>query len=78
MIRLWDLRTDDFIGQPLLGHTDYITSMTLSSNESQIVSCSRDETIRVWDLKTAPFYSMKEGLNAKVNVRMGGMAGPGN
>ena len=34
----------------LLGHTDGITNLSFSANESRIASSSTDKTIRIWDL----------------------------
>jgi WD40 repeat protein len=37
----------------LVGHTDRINGLCIAPDGSRVVSCSRDETIRVWDWATA-------------------------
>src|SRR5271156_3135714 len=51
-ICVWDAETLQQIGQPLTGHSDWITSVAFSPNGKQIVSGSNDETICVWDAET--------------------------
>ncbi|KAG2136357.1 uncharacterized protein EDB93DRAFT_785679 [Suillus bovinus] len=47
-VRLWDTGTGKPISQPLLGHTDGVTSVSFSQNGTHIISCSYDGTVRVW------------------------------
>lgn len=43
----------------LKGHSDYITSMDISSNKRFLISGSRDKTIRLWELQTGQcIYSL--------------------
>ncbi|UKZ78905.1 hypothetical protein TrVFT333_006651 [Trichoderma virens FT-333] len=48
-IFIWDIDSNENL-RTLKGHTKYIGSMAVSPNSSQLVSASRDETIRVWDI----------------------------
>jgi WD40 repeat protein len=48
-IRLWDLRIGRLI-QKLEGHTWPVNGVAFSPNERLAVSCSSDQTARVWDL----------------------------
>ncbi|EHK20606.1 uncharacterized protein TRIVIDRAFT_49087, partial [Trichoderma virens Gv29-8] len=48
-IFIWDIDSNENL-RTLKGHTPYIRSMAVSPNSSQLVSASRDETIRVWDI----------------------------
>ena len=37
----------------LFGHEQTVTSAKLINHDSQIVSCSNDSTVRIWDFKTS-------------------------
>ena len=39
------------VGEPLVGHSDYVLSVTFSPDGKRIVSGSYDHTIRIWDLE---------------------------
>ncbi|KAG9012162.1 hypothetical protein FRB90_006833 [Tulasnella sp. 427] len=53
-IRLWDAHTGNSIGQPLEGHSDWITSISLppGSDGTVIAFGSYDKRIRLWDART--------------------------
>ena len=50
VIRIWDVQTRllEFV---LLGHTDYIETMSTADDNVYLISGSRDKTIRVWNLQ---------------------------
>eukprot|EP01061_Rhynchopus_euleeides_P004109 TRINITY_DN13434_c0_g1_i7.p1 TRINITY_DN13434_c0_g1~~TRINITY_DN13434_c0_g1_i7.p1 ORF type:complete len:124 (+),score=25.96 TRINITY_DN13434_c0_g1_i7:23-373(+) len=37
---------------PLLGHTDYVRSVTVTPDGSKIISASDDKSVRVWETAT--------------------------
>ncbi|KAG2051450.1 WD40 repeat-like protein, partial [Suillus hirtellus] len=47
-IRLWDAVMGKPIGQPLRGHTSWVTSVSFSPDGTRIISGSSDGTVRVW------------------------------
>ncbi|NJO17384.1 MAG: hypothetical protein HC877_17065 [Thioploca sp.] len=49
---LWDINKKRPIGEPLLGHTDAITSLVFNPFSTQLMSASLDKSIRIWDLDT--------------------------
>ena len=52
-IWVWDLLSTTTIGQPLVGHTDRLTSVAVAADsDGQLiaVSGSADKTVRVWDV----------------------------
>ena len=51
-IILWDTKTFQPIGQPLIGHTDFVTSVTFSPDSQTLASGSNDNTILLWDVAT--------------------------
>ena len=60
-IRVWDLNTGKQVGQPLLGHTDEITSIAFSPNSTTLASGSADRTVRIWDVATSQTRSRLQG-----------------
>jgi WD40 repeat protein len=51
-IFLWDTSNYQLIGQPLLGHTDYITDLVFNSTGTVLITSGWDSTIMLWDMKT--------------------------
>ncbi len=49
---IWEIETCKQVGDPLVGHTDGVTSVSFSSDGKKIVSGSWDKTVRIWDAKT--------------------------
>lgn len=40
------------------GHTDTVTSIGLCPSSDQFISCSRDNTVRLWNLQSPNFYGL--------------------
>jgi len=51
-VKFWDAVTGDQIGQPCIGHTDAINSLSISPNGSFIATASEDSTVRLWSVET--------------------------
>ncbi|KAF5366328.1 hypothetical protein D9757_012932 [Collybiopsis confluens] len=51
-VRIWNVQTGQQIGDPLHGHTDWVTSVAFSPDGQQVVSGSYDETVRIWNVQT--------------------------
>src|SRR5262249_44964425 len=64
--RLWDARTAEQNGTPLIGHEDDVTSAAFSPNGKRIVTTSNDGTARLWDAETGQQLA-KLGHEAAVN-----------
>ncbi|ORY25345.1 quinon protein alcohol dehydrogenase-like superfamily [Naematelia encephala] len=80
-VRLWSPQTGQALGQPLLGHTKWITSLafeplhlTTAKNPSpRLASASKDGTVRIWNTSTRKLEFVLTGHAASVNVvRWGG------
>lgn len=50
-LQLWDLEQGKQIGDPWIGHDDYIYALALSPDGKTIVSGSGDSTLILWDLR---------------------------
>ncbi|KIM34905.1 hypothetical protein M413DRAFT_32925 [Hebeloma cylindrosporum] len=48
---IWDAVMGKPVGEPLRGHTDWVTSVAFSPDGGRIVSGSGDKTIRIWDVE---------------------------
>ncbi|MFX1499694.1 MAG: hypothetical protein ACFFDH_01875 [Promethearchaeota archaeon] len=51
LIKIWDISTQKFI-RDLEGHKKGITSIAITPDNKYIISCSDDETIKIWDINT--------------------------
>ncbi|KAE9392797.1 WD40 repeat-like protein [Gymnopus androsaceus JB14] len=51
-IRIWNAETGEQVVEPILGHTDRVTSVGFSSDGKRVVSGSYDKTIRIWNVET--------------------------
>ncbi|CAE6340977.1 unnamed protein product [Rhizoctonia solani] len=50
-IIVWDTLTGSVVLGPLFGHTSYVASVVFTPDNSRIISCSDDKTIRIWDVQ---------------------------
>ncbi|KAI9507955.1 WD40-repeat-containing domain protein, partial [Russula earlei] len=59
IIRVFEVETSILLCVPLTGHTNEVTALSFRSHqhskEQQIVSCSLDGTVRVWELRIKSF-----------------------
>ncbi|KAI9635528.1 WD40-repeat-containing domain protein [Dioszegia hungarica] len=75
-VRLWSPQTGQALGQPLLGHTKWITSLAfeplhlLSAKNPfpRLASSSKDGTVRVWNTATRTLAFVLTSHGASVNV----------
>jgi WD40 repeat protein len=51
----------------LEGHTDWVRSVCLSSNDGMVMSGSRDNTVRLWDRSSGVLLRTLEGHRGSVN-----------
>jgi WD40 repeat protein len=69
-IKLWNVSTGALV-KSLEGHTGAVSSLAFARNGNLLVSGSRDETLRIWDLDQVNFSKVLreprpyEGLNIK-------------
>lgn len=61
-IRLWDANTGNLL-KILIGHTDWIASVSFSPDGKTIVSGSWDKTVRLWDVETGNLLKTLETKN---------------
>ncbi|QRW09280.1 WD repeat-containing protein [Ceratobasidium sp. AG-Ba] len=65
---IWDANTGQQVGQPLWGHTGWVTSVAYSHDSTYIVSGSADKTVRIWDVHTGKQVGQPlEGHTKSVN-----------
>ena len=51
-VRVWDAETGQPVGQPLIGHTGWVTSVAFSPDGKRIVSGGNDGNLWMWDADT--------------------------
>lgn len=64
--RLWDARTGNPLGKPLVGHTKPLTFAAFSPNGRYIVTTSYDHDARIWDARTGRSIATLRGHFAVV------------
>ena len=47
-VRVWDADTGEGIGNPLIGHWDFVVDAVFTPDNLRVLSGSRDGTIRAW------------------------------
>jgi WD40 repeat protein len=68
-IILWDVATGQPLGQPLVGHRDWITSLSFSPDGKYIVSGGFDNSVILWDVEAGqplgqPFMGHSDSVTA--------------
>ncbi|BGP08275.1 ribosome assembly [Rhodotorula toruloides] len=77
-VRLWDPKTGKAVGEPMRGHSKWITSLAwepihLNASSPRLASSSKDATVRIWNAKARKLDFSLGGHTASVNVvRWGG------
>ncbi len=78
-IRIWDAETGVVIGEPIMGHTDAVTSIAYSPDGRHIISGSHDKSIRIWDAETGDAvrgpleghtWAVQSGLQTALHMRI--------
>ena len=64
-LRVWDLTSGQCL-KTLEGHTDGISSVSVTPDGKQAISASKDKTLRVWDLTSGRCVNTLEGHSDKV------------
>ncbi|PVF95651.1 hypothetical protein CPB86DRAFT_710725, partial [Serendipita vermifera] len=59
-IRLWDATTGQAINEPFRGHTERVFCVSFSPDGRQLVSGSKDRTIRLWHAETGQASKAKQ------------------
>ena len=62
----WHAVTGQQIGQPLIGHADWVLSVVISKNARKIVSGSADCTIRIWAMEYGNVLQVLQGHSDSV------------
>ncbi|MDJ0581561.1 hypothetical protein [Crocosphaera sp.] len=65
-IKVWNSETGELL-HTLKGHSSYVTSVAISSDDQRIVSGSLDNTIKVWNIETGQLLRTLEGHSDWVN-----------
>lgn len=49
-ICIWDVSSHTAVGEPLMGHDNWVRSVVFSSDGALLASGSDDSTVRIWDM----------------------------
>ena len=66
-LTIWNVETGETV-QTLLGHTDSIRGVEFTPDGEQLISASKDGTIRIWDVKTGQQVSIFDDTATKNSV----------
>jgi U3 small nucleolar RNA-associated protein 13 len=58
IIKIWDIKSNECVNT-IEGHTDKIWAMTLSKDESRLITAAADSEIHIWKDCTAEDVSQK-------------------
>ena len=61
----------------MVGHTNAILSLAFHPNESILVSCSIDESVKLWDMKNGRCLQTLRIEPPYANMKIGGATGMG-
>jgi len=48
-IKFWNVENNEFI-KTLRGHTDWVLALTLNKNQKHLITSSKDNSVKIWDL----------------------------
>lgn len=63
----WDANTGLPLGDPLTGHTSFVTSVAFSPDGNTVVSGAGDNTLRLWPTYPDPASAMCDKLTTNMN-----------
>lgn len=50
-VTIWNVESRTMIGQPFIGHTNWVRCVAFSSSREYLASGSNDKIVRIWELK---------------------------
>jgi WD40 repeat protein len=67
-LRLWEVQDQSQIGDPIRGHTSWITDMAFSPDGQAFASSNADGTIMLWDVRSAQEWKPRLTINAGLEI----------